>query len=159
MEKGTWSKSPPELVELFESVFPGPPAVARPMFGFRAGFVNGNMFMSLFQDKMVLRLPDDQREELLGIPGAGDFEPMPGRPMTGYATVPPSLLDEPDALEGWVARALSYGESLPAKAPKPKAAKPKAPKPKAAPAKAALAKAARAVQPKPKPKARAKPKL
>ena len=52
-----WRKSPQELVDLFESVLPGPPAVACQMFGYPAGFVNGNLFMGLFQAEMFLRLP------------------------------------------------------------------------------------------------------
>jgi len=128
MEKGAWRKAPPELVELFESVFPGPPAVGRQMFGYPAGFVNGNMFMGLFQEEMNLRLAPADRTELLQMEGAAVFEPMPGRPMTEYVRVPPSLLSDAAALEGWVAKALEYGASLPPKAAKAKA-KPK-PKPK-----------------------------
>jgi hypothetical protein len=50
-------KSPEELVAKFDEVMPGPPATKRKMFGFPAGFVNGNMFMGLFEDSMILRLP------------------------------------------------------------------------------------------------------
>jgi TfoX/Sxy family transcriptional regulator of competence genes len=126
MDKPTWIKSPPEMVELFEASFPGPPAVARQMFGYPAGFVNGNLFMSLFEDSLVLRLPDGPREELLGMEGAATFEPMAGRPMKGYVRVPPSLAASPEDLEPWVAKALAYGGSLPPKTPKVKAkAKPK----------------------------------
>jgi TfoX/Sxy family transcriptional regulator of competence genes len=129
VEKADWKKSPPELVELFEASFPGPPAVARQMFGYRAAFVNGNLFMSLFEDRMVLRLPDGPRAELLAMEGADTFEPMAGRPMKEYVLVPASVLAAPEALDAWVATALAYGGSLPPKAPKAKAkakAKPKA---------------------------------
>jgi TfoX/Sxy family transcriptional regulator of competence genes len=131
VEKADWKKSPPELVELFEATFPGPPAVARQMFGYRAAFVNGNLFMSLFEDRMVLRLPDGPRAELLAMEGADTFEPMAGRPMKEYVLVPASVLAAPAALDAWVATALAYGGSLPPKAPKANAkAKPKA-KPRA----------------------------
>ena len=126
MEKADWTKSPPELVEVFEAVFPGPPAVARQMFGYPAGFVNGNMFMGLHQHNMVLRLPDGPRAELLAMEGAATFEPMAGRPMKEYVVVPAMLLAAPEDLEPWVAKALAHGGSLPPKAPKAKAkAKPK----------------------------------
>jgi TfoX/Sxy family transcriptional regulator of competence genes len=130
VEKADWTKSPPELVEVFEAVFPGPPAVARQMFGYPAGFVNGNMFMGLHQHNMVLRLPDGPRAELLAMEGAATFEPMAGRPMKEYVVVPATLLAAPETLETWVAKALAHGASLPAKAAK--AAKAKA-KPKAKP--------------------------
>ncbi|HEY2667934.1 MAG TPA: TfoX/Sxy family protein [Actinomycetota bacterium] len=105
-------------MELFEEVFPGPPAVARQMFGYPAGFVHGNMFMGLFQENMVLRLPDGPRAELLAMEGAAAFEPMAGRPMKEYVTVPAALLASPEDLQPWVARALAYGASLPPKAAK-----------------------------------------
>ena len=128
MDEPGWSKSPPGLVEVFEAVFPGSPAVARQMFGYPAGFVNGNMFMGLFQEEMNLRLGPADRSELLAMQGAATFEPMAGRPMKEYVTVPSSLLASPEELEPWVARALAYGASLPPKAAKTRA-KPKA-KPK-----------------------------
>jgi hypothetical protein len=120
VDKPTWIKSPPEMVAVFEDAFPGPPAVARQMFGYPAGFVNGNLFMSLFQGSLVLRLPDGRRAELLGMEGAATFEPMPGRPMKEYVVVPPSLAARPEVLEPWVAKALAYGGSLPPKVAKTK---------------------------------------
>jgi hypothetical protein len=46
--------------------------------------------------------------------------------MKEYVLVPASVLAAPEALEAWVATALAYGGSLPAKAPKTKAPKTKA---------------------------------
>jgi hypothetical protein len=82
-----WRKSPQDLVDLFVSVMPGPPVVQRKMFGYPAGFINGNLFMSLFEDQMIFRLPESQRQELLKKEGAKIFEPMPGRPMREYVAV------------------------------------------------------------------------
>ena len=56
-----WQTSSQGLVDLFDSVMPGPPAMQRKMFGYAAGFVNGNMFMGLFQESMILRLPTGPR--------------------------------------------------------------------------------------------------
>src|SRR5438128_697373 len=106
-----WKKSPPTLVELFNEVVPGS-AESRKMFGYPAAFVNGNMVMGLHEDRMILRLPEESREELLKIRGAATFEPMPGRPMREYTVVPPSILGNRAKLSGWVARALAYGASL-----------------------------------------------
>lgn len=123
MEKGEWTKSPAGLVAAFEAALPSPPALSRPMFGYPAGFVNGHLFMSLFQDFMVLRLPDGPRAELLAMEGAHVFEPMAGRPMKEYVAVPPALVSDPAALEPWVAQALAYAGSLPPKAKKAPAKK------------------------------------
>jgi TfoX/Sxy family transcriptional regulator of competence genes len=124
MPMPSWEKSPQELVELFEQVMPGPPAVARKMFGYPAGFVNGNMFIGLFQTRFVVRLPEDQRRELLTVEGAEIFEPMEGRAMKEYVSLPGSM--GPDALEPWVAKALAYAGAMPTKVPKPRTPKAKA---------------------------------
>ena len=107
-------KSPKELIDAFEAAMPGAPAVKRPMFGYPVGFVNGNMFMGLFADKMFVRLPEDSRAELMGI-GGSTFEPMPGRPMRDYVVIPATIIAKPAELKSWAAKALSHGESLPAK--------------------------------------------
>ena len=116
-----WQKSSQGLIDLFESVMPGP-AVQRRMFGYPAGFVNGNMFMGLFQESLILRLPTGPREEFLKVYNAKLFEPMAGRPMREYAAVPQSAMRDKKELSAWVARALEYGASL---KPKSSAAKPK----------------------------------
>ena len=108
-------KSPEALVAVFDGVMPGPPATKRKMFGFPAGFVNGNMFMGLFEDSMILRLPSESREELMQSHGAKAFAPMAGRVMKEYVVLPESILRDRQRLSSWVAKALVYGESLPAK--------------------------------------------
>jgi len=126
-----WRKPSEDLIKLFEEVTPGPPATAKKMFGFPAAFVNGNMFMGLHQEDMILRLPEGSRTELLKM-NARIFEPMPGRPMREYVIVPPSLLRDRNKLSSWVQKALEYGSSLPPKAgkklPKKNAGKPAAKK-------------------------------
>jgi TfoX/Sxy family transcriptional regulator of competence genes len=102
---------------------PGPPVTGRKMFGYPAGFVNGNMFMGLFQDEMILRLSEDDRKELLKERGAKIFAPMPGRPMKEYVSIPRSLLEDRKKLGGWVSKALRYGASLKPKSKTKKAGK------------------------------------
>jgi len=87
------------------------------MFGYPAAFVNGNMFMGLFQDQMIVRLPEGDRETLNRAGGTA-FEPMPGRPMREYAVLPRAILENRKALSSWVSKALAYGRSLPSKASK-----------------------------------------
>jgi TfoX/Sxy family transcriptional regulator of competence genes len=110
-------KSPQELIELFESVQPGPPAQARQMFGYPACFVNGNMFMGLHADRFIVRLPEDERAKLTTAGGTA-FEPMPGRPMKEYVVLPEAVLKDKRKLKTWIGKALAYGSSLPPKAPK-----------------------------------------
>ena len=108
------AKSPPELIATFDAVMPGAPAERRLMFGYPAGFVNGNMFAGLFGDRMHVRLPEHQRNELIKL-GGKTFEPMPGRPMREYVEVPPSIVANRAALSRWITDALNYAASLPAK--------------------------------------------
>src|SRR5215469_1819642 len=120
-----WHKPSEELVQIFSEVTPGPPATPRKMFGFPAAFVNGNMFMGLFQDEMILRLPEEARRELVGTHGGKPFEPMPGRPMKEYVSISSALMKNRKELEAWVGRALEYGSSLKPKLKAKKTAKPK----------------------------------
>jgi hypothetical protein len=44
-----WKKSPPELIAAFEKVKPADPSVtSRPMFGYPALFLKGNMFAGTY---------------------------------------------------------------------------------------------------------------
>ncbi len=114
---GGWAKSPPELVERFEAGTAGfleePGVRRRQMFGYPACFADGHMFTSLFRDRWVVRLPDEALAELAGL-GGSSFEPMPGRPMTGYALLPADLAD-PYAAHPWLVRALAHARTLPPK--------------------------------------------
>lgn len=111
-----WQKSPPELVDTFARMLDRfPEAKQRKMFGYPAAFIGGNLVTSLYQDRWVVRLPDDERASLLALEGARNFEPMPGRPMKGFATLPPDVLGDPDATAHWVERAIAFGGTLPPK--------------------------------------------
>ncbi|HTE84526.1 MAG TPA: TfoX/Sxy family protein [Dehalococcoidia bacterium] len=117
-----WEKTPPEMVELFDASLPDDPAVQRrKMFGFPAAFVNGNMFASMHQAQMVVRLPKDQYDVLLAIPGAAPFEPMPGRAMSGYAVLPEAVRDDRTSSRAWLERAFVNAAAMPAKQRKPAA--------------------------------------
>jgi TfoX/Sxy family transcriptional regulator of competence genes len=111
-----WQKSSPELVERFGRVLDRFPDVERrKMFGYPAGFVGGNMVTSLFEESCVVRLDaaglDDARAA-----GATAFDPMGGRPMKNYATLPASVMQDDEAIAGWVERAVEHGRSMPIKA-------------------------------------------
>ncbi len=115
----TWRKSPEALVRQFDSMIPDDPRVERrKMFGYPAAFAGGNLFMSLFQDSLVLRLADEDRAAFLKLDGASHFEPMPGRAMREYVTAPPALLARPKSLAPWIRRSLDYARSIPPKAAK-----------------------------------------
>ena len=120
-----WKKASPELIARFDEVLPPDPRVQRRlMFGFPAGFVGGNMYMGLHEERFVVRLADAARHELLKLPGTRVFEPTEGRPIREYVVLPALVLDDDTALRRWVKRAFDYASGLPAKtarADKPKA--------------------------------------
>jgi TfoX/Sxy family transcriptional regulator of competence genes len=121
-----FQKSPPELVARFDELAAlAPEATRKLMFGYPSLVLGGHMFMSLYEDHVVLRLGGDDRAALFAL-GGQVFEPMPGRPMTGYVLVPDAIVADAAEMAGWVERALGQAASLPPK--KPKKPKKQAPK-------------------------------
>jgi TfoX/Sxy family transcriptional regulator of competence genes len=162
-----WEKSSPRLIAAFDALVPPPPAERRKMFGYPAAFVNGQLFMGLWQEELMLRLPEGDRSTLQRL-GGKPFEPMEGRPMREYVSVPAGLIYDAVRLKPWVDKALAYARSLPPKfAGKKKTAKVRVKKSTAKPARTAAAtagpvkpkgvKSAKAA-PKPSSRSRAKPR-
>jgi TfoX/Sxy family transcriptional regulator of competence genes len=111
-----FEKSPPELVARFDAVAERhPEAQRRKMFGYPALFVGGNLVTGLFADTWMIRLTETDLAEVLELPGASPFSPMAGRTMKGYATLPPDVVADDVALDGWLERAIALGKTLPAK--------------------------------------------
>jgi TfoX/Sxy family transcriptional regulator of competence genes len=116
-------KSPPDLIARFDAVASDfPEAIRRLTFGYPCLYVGGNMISGLFGSRWHVKLGPEERHELEAIPGAAPFEPMPGRPMTGFTLLPQAVVDDDDEIHAWVGRAVRFGTTLPPKAPKPKAA-------------------------------------
>ena len=114
-----FAKSPPELVERFESIAADyPEATRRLTFGYPCLYVGGNMVSGLFERSWHVKLGPEERHELEAIPGAKPFEPTPGRPMTGFTLLPQSIVDDDVEIHRWVGRAVDFGATLPAKVPK-----------------------------------------
>jgi hypothetical protein len=116
-------KSPPELVARFDAIAADfPEATRRLTFGYPCLYVGGNMVSGLFGSRWHVKLGPEERQALEALPGAAQFEPMPGRPMTGFTLMPQSVVDDDDEIHAWVGRAVRFGTTLPPKVPKPKAA-------------------------------------
>ena len=84
------------------------------------------MVSGLFESRWHVKLGPEERRELEAIPGSTPFEPMPGRPMTGFTLLPTSIVDDDEAIRQWVRRAIAYGTTLPPKVPKAKSTSKKA---------------------------------
>jgi hypothetical protein len=116
-----FAKSPPELIARFDAVAADLPQAQRRMtFGYPCLYVGGNMVCGLHALGWFVRLGDPERSEALALDGAATFEPMPGRPMTGYTLLPPGVIADDAEIRRWVQRAIEFGTTLPPKAPKTK---------------------------------------
>lgn len=119
-----WTKAPESLIATFtKAVEAVPGAAVRKMFGYPAAFLSGNMFAGTFQSSVILRLPQEARDEIIEN-GGRPFEPMPGRVSKNYVALPKQFAESPRLLEGWLAKAASHARTLPPKA----AAKRKSPR-------------------------------
>ena len=116
-----WRKPDEALVALLDETIAGlhtEQAIDfKPMFGCPAYWVAGNLFAGVWQESLMLRLPEPLRAQLLAA-GAGLFEPVEGRPMREYVVLPPSELGDAAVLGERVRQAAAYAASLPPKAPK-----------------------------------------
>ncbi len=111
-----WEKSSPELIQRFDAALPDDPRVERrQMFGFPCAFVQGQMFCGLFQQELQVRLGEAHRAQALALPGAKTFEPMAGRPMREYVSLPPTVIARPAELRAWLEHGLEYAAALPPK--------------------------------------------
>jgi TfoX/Sxy family transcriptional regulator of competence genes len=126
-----WVKVPPEHHPLFYAALPDDPRVeTMKMFGGVAAKVNGHIFAGLFGRSTMIWLPEPDRAEALALEGAEPFDPMgDGRVRSDKVMLPESLMEEPNDLRRWIARAFEATAKLP-----PKAAKTRRP-PKAKPQK------------------------
>lgn len=107
-------KSDDASKEAFRPLVPDDPRVTvRNMFGSLAAFAGDQMFMGLFGADLFVRLDEAGRQEVLAT-GGGPLEPMPGRPMREYVTLP-DWRTRPELVESWAGRALAYAASLPPK--------------------------------------------
>lgn len=110
-----FTKAPARLVDAFAQAIADVPDVERrQMFGYPAAFTRSQMFASLFQDQMIVRLSEVDRRALAQ-EGGRPFEPMPGRPMREYVTVPEAIRESPAAVRKWLVKAQAYAASLPPK--------------------------------------------
>lgn len=112
---------PAELALRFEASLPDDELVhRRKMFGCPCAFVNGNMFAGLHEDRMVLRLSPEEREQSIKELRAQPCKIM-GRTMREYVLLPDPMDRKASEVAGWIARSFAYARELPPKPPKDKA--------------------------------------
>ena len=114
-----WKQSSDSMIELFERMVPVDRRVERrTMFGGRTGFANGNLFLGLHENRLFIRLSEDDRAVLIKEFKAKAFEPMPARKSRETLVVPDRITADPATLRSWCEKALSHALSLPRKVKK-----------------------------------------
>lgn len=127
-----WKKAPEELTRRFQALLPQHPDVqARKMFGYACAFVRGNFWTGLFEDQMVVRLPEGLHRQFPEVADAAAFDPMGGRPMKGWFLIPPAVVANDTALLRFLNATFEAVRALPAKAGKQAAPRKAAPGTKA----------------------------
>jgi hypothetical protein len=117
-EMPKFTKSSPELVARFNAVMDriaAPDITRRPMFGYPCAWIGGNMLTGLFAEDWWVRLSEPDREQLLALPGAHPFEPMPGRSMGRYVVLPSGIAASDLDLDPWLEKAIEFTRSMPPK--------------------------------------------
>lgn len=100
----------------FESLVPvGPRVEIRPMFGNVAAFLNGHMFAGVLGDTVFVRLEAVDREEFLRGSGSATFEPVKGRPMREYVTLPAAWGRDEARARSWIERSIAWVATFPPK--------------------------------------------
>ena len=114
-----WDKPSAELMMLLEGALAAVDCTPRKMFGTIAYFVNGNMYAAVHENRLMLRLSESDRDELIGRHGESiRFEPSPGRVMREYVALPETIWGDSSQMQAWLDRSYAYAASLPAKQPR-----------------------------------------
>ena len=91
-----------------------PDVVEKRMFGGIAFMVRGNMCCGVIGDRLMLRVGPDGYGAALSRPHAKPMD-FTGRPMKGMVYVEPAGFASAVGLTGWIALAVEFALSLPAK--------------------------------------------
>ena len=111
-----WEKVSEELSGLLEKKLAGYNCEKKKMFGCPVWFVNNNMFAGVFGQGVFIRLSLKDREELLSeFDEAAPFEPMKGRVMKEYISLPDSVVGDGAVLDKWLEIGYGFASSLPQK--------------------------------------------
>jgi DNA transformation protein len=95
------------------------PATSKRMFGGAGLYSDGLFFAVLDNDRLYFKVDDSNRGDFEAV-GMGPFRPFPDRPdyTMQYYELPAGVLDDPDALAHWVAKAVAVAGAAAARGKK-----------------------------------------
>jgi TfoX/Sxy family transcriptional regulator of competence genes len=117
-EMPKFEKSDPALVARFNATLDRHAAAditRRAMFGYPCAWIAGNMATGLFAQEWWVRVSEPDREALLALPGAHQFEVMPGKAMGRYVVMPSDVVADDEQLDSWINAAIVFTRTLPPK--------------------------------------------
>jgi TfoX/Sxy family transcriptional regulator of competence genes len=97
-----------------EALAGAPDVVEKKMFGGIAFMIHGNMCCGVIGDRLMLRVGPGGYEAALVRPHARPMD-FTGRPMKGLVYVDPAGFASTGDLKEWIAKAMEFSLSLPAK--------------------------------------------
>jgi TfoX/Sxy family transcriptional regulator of competence genes len=104
------------LADRIRAALEGTPAVAeRRMFGGLAFLVGGHMACGVIREELMVRLGDAGADAALDEPHVRPMD-FTGRPLRSMVYVAREGIADDAALRGWVARGVTFAQSLPPKA-------------------------------------------
>ncbi len=86
----------------------------RKMFGGLCFMLDGNMCFGIVGSELMVRVGPASYEQMLAQPHAREMD-FTGRSMKGMVYVGEAGISEDDDLDAWLARGVSFAESLPPK--------------------------------------------
>ncbi|MFW9933332.1 MAG: TfoX/Sxy family protein [Candidatus Thorarchaeota archaeon] len=111
-----WNKPSEELLIMLEELVDHIPFERRKMFGQYALFYDGQMFAGVFQDDIFIRLPAEKQKDLMRYNDEVEqFQPLKGRAMREYVTIPESIYSDEDTMKSLINESIAFVKSLPPK--------------------------------------------
>jgi len=87
---------------------------AKKMFGGVCHLLDGKMFSGVYKEFLILRLGEEDSEEVLALPFVRPFD-ITGRPMKGWVMVEMEGFKSDNDLSAWLNRAKEFVKGLPSK--------------------------------------------
>jgi TfoX/Sxy family transcriptional regulator of competence genes len=88
--------------------------VEKKMFGGLGFMLNGNLLVCVWNESLIVRVGAEDYPEALLEPHVEEFA-VTGRAMTGWVLIQPEGIEHEEGLSDWIARAIRFVETLPAK--------------------------------------------
>jgi len=84
------------------------------MFGCVCYFIDGNVLVGVWKDRLIARLGPAEGEAALREPHVRVFD-ITGKPMRNWVAVEPEGVEDDDQLKTWIERATKFVRTLPRK--------------------------------------------